>query len=211
MLKIAIIVGSTRPGRNGEAVARWVDAIASKRKDAQYDIAEFNLKSRVTGSIEDHLRNDVVARVDQALADSHDERPLRSCDAMYLPLPAGRMGRRHPASRIWLTIPQAQVTRAGRPHPQTGSHATAHICIGSAAERRCTRRSVPWRLRATLSSKVSSRHCTGAMIGTRKLALTPVLKNLDLAYERLPRRLKARPARPIATSPRVIGSGTGTT
>ena len=46
MLKIAIIVGSTRPGRNGEAVARWVHAIASKRKDAQYelvDIAEFNL------------------------------------------------------------------------------------------------------------------------------------------------------------------------
>lgn len=46
MLKIAIIVGSTRPGRNGEAVARWVHAIASKRKDAQYelvDIAEFKL------------------------------------------------------------------------------------------------------------------------------------------------------------------------
>ena len=46
MLKIAIIVGSTRPGRKGEAVARWVHAIASKRKDAQYelvDIAEFNL------------------------------------------------------------------------------------------------------------------------------------------------------------------------
>ena len=46
MLKIAIIVGSTRPGRKGEAVARWVHAIASQRKDAQYellDIAEFNL------------------------------------------------------------------------------------------------------------------------------------------------------------------------
>ena len=46
MLKIAIIVGSTRPGRNGEAVARWVHSIASKRKDAEYqlvDIAEFSL------------------------------------------------------------------------------------------------------------------------------------------------------------------------
>ena len=46
MLKIAIIVGSTRPGRKAEAVARWVHSIASKRTDAQYevvDIAQFNL------------------------------------------------------------------------------------------------------------------------------------------------------------------------
>ena len=46
MLKIAIIVGSTRPGRKAEAVARWVHSIAAKRNDAQYelvDIAEFNL------------------------------------------------------------------------------------------------------------------------------------------------------------------------
>jgi NAD(P)H-dependent FMN reductase len=46
MLKIAILVGSTRPGRKAEAVARWVHAIAAKRNDAQYelvDLAEFNL------------------------------------------------------------------------------------------------------------------------------------------------------------------------
>lgn len=46
MLKIAIIIGSTRPGRNGEAVARWVHEIAQKRGDAEYelvDIADFNL------------------------------------------------------------------------------------------------------------------------------------------------------------------------
>ena len=46
MLKIAIIVGSTRPGRKAEAVARWVHSIATKRNDAQFelvDIAEFNL------------------------------------------------------------------------------------------------------------------------------------------------------------------------
>jgi NAD(P)H-dependent FMN reductase len=46
MLKIAIIVGSTRPGRKAEAVARWVHAIAAKRNDAQYelvDVAEFGL------------------------------------------------------------------------------------------------------------------------------------------------------------------------
>jgi NAD(P)H-dependent FMN reductase len=46
MLKIAIVVGSTRPGRKAEAVARWVHAIAAKRNDAQYelvDVAEFGL------------------------------------------------------------------------------------------------------------------------------------------------------------------------
>ena len=46
MLKIAIIVGSTRPGRKAETVARWVHAIAAKRNDAQYelvDVAEFGL------------------------------------------------------------------------------------------------------------------------------------------------------------------------
>ena len=45
-MKIAIIVGSTRPGRKAEAVARWVHGIASKRSDAQYelvDIAEYDL------------------------------------------------------------------------------------------------------------------------------------------------------------------------
>ncbi|MFI6758196.1 NADPH-dependent FMN reductase [Micromonospora sp. NPDC050417] len=46
MTKVAIILGSTRPGRNGEAVARWVNEIASKRTDAEFelvDIATYNL------------------------------------------------------------------------------------------------------------------------------------------------------------------------
>ena len=46
MIKVAIILGSTRPGRNGEAVARWVHEHASKREDAEYelvDIADFDL------------------------------------------------------------------------------------------------------------------------------------------------------------------------
>src|SRR6266852_4065001 len=46
MLRIAIIIGSTRPGRNGEAVAKWVYAIAQKRSDADFelvDIKDFNL------------------------------------------------------------------------------------------------------------------------------------------------------------------------
>ena len=37
MLKVAIIIGSTRPGRKAEAVARWVYDIASKRSDAAFE------------------------------------------------------------------------------------------------------------------------------------------------------------------------------
>jgi NAD(P)H-dependent FMN reductase len=46
VIKIAIILGSTHPGRNGEAVARWVYEIAKKRIDAEFeyvDIKDFNL------------------------------------------------------------------------------------------------------------------------------------------------------------------------
>ena len=46
MLNVAIIVGSTRPGRKAEAVARWVYDIANKRNDATFeivDIKDFNL------------------------------------------------------------------------------------------------------------------------------------------------------------------------
>lgn len=46
MLNIAIIIGSTRPGRNGEAVAKWVYELAKKRTDANFelvDLKDFNL------------------------------------------------------------------------------------------------------------------------------------------------------------------------
>jgi NAD(P)H-dependent FMN reductase len=46
MIKVAIIVGSTRPGRKADAVARWVHGIAKKRSDAEFevvDIKDFNL------------------------------------------------------------------------------------------------------------------------------------------------------------------------
>jgi NAD(P)H-dependent FMN reductase len=46
MIKVGIIIGSTRPGRKAEAVARWVHGIAAKRTDAQFelvDIKDFNL------------------------------------------------------------------------------------------------------------------------------------------------------------------------
>ena len=40
LLKIGIIVGSTRPGRKAEAVARWVLDIAKKRGDAEYEVVD---------------------------------------------------------------------------------------------------------------------------------------------------------------------------
>jgi len=39
-LKIGIIIGSTRPGRNGEQVARWVLENASERTAADYEIVD---------------------------------------------------------------------------------------------------------------------------------------------------------------------------
>lgn len=40
MLKIGIILGSTRPGRNGKAVADWVAQIASQRTDAAFELVD---------------------------------------------------------------------------------------------------------------------------------------------------------------------------
>lgn len=45
-INVGIIVGSTRPGRKADAVARWVHEIAKKRSDASFevvDIADFHL------------------------------------------------------------------------------------------------------------------------------------------------------------------------
>jgi NAD(P)H-dependent FMN reductase len=46
MLKIAIIIGSTRPGRNCPQVAQWVYDIAKNRNDAEFemvDLVDFHL------------------------------------------------------------------------------------------------------------------------------------------------------------------------
>jgi NAD(P)H-dependent FMN reductase len=46
MLRIAVIIGSTRPHRVGESVAQWVHQIAQERNDAVFelvDIKDFNL------------------------------------------------------------------------------------------------------------------------------------------------------------------------
>ncbi|WMJ77597.1 MULTISPECIES: NADPH-dependent FMN reductase [unclassified Sedimentibacter] len=46
MVKIAVILGSTKPGRNGKAVAEWIYKLAENRADAKFelvDIADYNL------------------------------------------------------------------------------------------------------------------------------------------------------------------------
>lgn len=46
MLKLQIIMGSTRPGRSSEPIARWAYEIAKKRDGAEFelvDIADYNL------------------------------------------------------------------------------------------------------------------------------------------------------------------------
>ena len=46
MLKVAIVTGSTRPGRHNEAVAQWVYRISKERTDAEFElvaIADYTL------------------------------------------------------------------------------------------------------------------------------------------------------------------------
>jgi NAD(P)H-dependent FMN reductase len=40
MTRIGIILGSTRPNRNGEQVARWVLTIAAQRTDAEFELVD---------------------------------------------------------------------------------------------------------------------------------------------------------------------------
>ena len=40
MTRIGVILGSTRPGRRGEQVARWVMDVASQRDDAEFDLID---------------------------------------------------------------------------------------------------------------------------------------------------------------------------
>src|SRR4051794_8009219 len=40
MLKVAIVVGSTRPGRKADAVARWVHDVARPRDDVEFEVVD---------------------------------------------------------------------------------------------------------------------------------------------------------------------------
>ncbi|MGW0478171.1 NADPH-dependent FMN reductase [Nonomuraea sp. NPDC003214] len=42
MIDIGIVIGSTRPGRNGENVARWVHDLAAKRDDARFELVDLH-------------------------------------------------------------------------------------------------------------------------------------------------------------------------
>lgn len=42
MVRIGSIVGSTRPGRKGEAVARWIHEIAKKLSDAEFELVDIH-------------------------------------------------------------------------------------------------------------------------------------------------------------------------
>jgi NAD(P)H-dependent FMN reductase len=40
MLKVAVIIGSTRPGRVGESVAKWTYELAKNRTDAEFELVD---------------------------------------------------------------------------------------------------------------------------------------------------------------------------
>jgi NAD(P)H-dependent FMN reductase len=42
MIRVGIIVGSTRPGRKADAVARWVYDLAKKRSDAEFEVVDIS-------------------------------------------------------------------------------------------------------------------------------------------------------------------------
>lgn len=68
MTRIAIIIGSTRPGRKGEAVAQWVHKLAAQREDAVFDVvdlADFDLP---------HLDEPVPAAMGSDYAQGHTRR-----------------------------------------------------------------------------------------------------------------------------------------
>jgi NAD(P)H-dependent FMN reductase len=40
MIKLAIVIGSTRPGRRADVVARWVHGVATQRGDAEFELVD---------------------------------------------------------------------------------------------------------------------------------------------------------------------------
>jgi NAD(P)H-dependent FMN reductase len=68
MTRIAIIIGSTRPGRKSESIARWVEKGAARRDDAEFvivDLADHDLP---------HLDEPVAA----AMSNDYSGGPRRS-------------------------------------------------------------------------------------------------------------------------------------
>lgn len=68
MARIAIVIGSTRPGRRSASIARWVEKAAGQRGDAEYelvDLADHHLP---------HLDEPVPAALGQDYAEPHTRR-----------------------------------------------------------------------------------------------------------------------------------------
>ena len=40
MLRIPVLIGSTRPGRVGESVAKWTYELAKSRTDAEFELVD---------------------------------------------------------------------------------------------------------------------------------------------------------------------------
>jgi len=75
MTRIAIITGSTRPGRKSPDIAAWVHQIASRRDDANYqivDLADHDLP---------HLEEPVAAAMTQDYQHPYTRRWSRTIDA----------------------------------------------------------------------------------------------------------------------------------
>ena len=68
MTRIAIIIGSTRPGRKADSIARWVEKVAAGRDDAEFetvDLADHDLP---------HLDEPVAAAMSSDYSRSHTRR-----------------------------------------------------------------------------------------------------------------------------------------
>lgn len=84
MINVAIIIGSTRPGRRGDAVARWVHDIAGTREDAAFtvvDLADFELPL---------LDEPVPAAMSSSYEHEHTRRwaaAIAACDAFVFVTP----------------------------------------------------------------------------------------------------------------------------
>jgi NAD(P)H-dependent FMN reductase len=73
-MRIGIIIGSTRPGRLGESVARWVSGRASQRTDAEFalvDLKDYGLElldePTVPGAANRRYENPATRRWSQAI------------------------------------------------------------------------------------------------------------------------------------------------
>jgi hypothetical protein len=89
MVKIGIILGSTRPNRSGEQVATWVYDLASRRGDAKFeliDLRDYPLPLSLLTEFEnytifkpgDHTAAWLDTLIDQVIASSTALAPLRT-------------------------------------------------------------------------------------------------------------------------------------